>query len=403
MLFVSKAGKNKAVLTLGWTLIVAGVAVGAYAYVIYPILVWMIAQFSEGNPVQGAAIEWPEVTVVLPVHNEDQVIAGTLDAILAVDYPKDQMHILVVSDASTDRTDEIVDSYKSRGVRLIRMPLRAGKTAAENEARHHVRGQIVVNTDASVRIASDALKPLVAAFRDPAVGVASGRDVSVARGGDANVGEGGYVGYEMLVRAWETRAGGIVGASGCFFGSRVELHEQVVPSALSRDFAAPLIAREHGYRSVSVQDAVCYVPRQGSLRREYRRKVRTMTRGLETLFFKRTLLNPFRFGRFAWMLMSHKLIRWLVPWAAVAVLVGGGIVAFSLGLGAVYMITVGVASLLSCLAWFWPLRYRVPVAVSLPAYVVLGLVAGVHAWIKAALGELNPIWEPTKRDSIRVG
>src|SRR5439155_25391253 len=105
-------------------------------------------------------------------------------------------------------------SLADRGVELLRLPERRGKTAAENAARAHLRGTIIVNTDASVRIALQALKTLVAAFADPTVGVASGRDVSVARvGAEANAGESTYVGYEMWVRDLETRVSGIVGAS----------------------------------------------------------------------------------------------------------------------------------------------------------------------------------------------
>src|SRR5581483_7170481 len=138
--------------------------------------------------------------------------------------------------------------------------------------------------------------------------------------GAANPGEGGYVGYEMWLRALESDVAGIVGASGCFYAARAPLHREAVPEALSRDFAAALIARERGYRAVSVADAVCFVPRTASLVQEYRRKVRTMVRGMGTLRYKRRLLNPFRYGLFAWMLWSHKVCRWLVPWALLAAL-----------------------------------------------------------------------------------
>src|SRR5690606_16822661 len=101
--------------------------------------------------------------------------------------------------------------------------------------------------------------------------------------------------YEMWVRRLETRISGIVGASGCFYAIRAHLHRVHLKDSLSRDFAAALIAREHGYRSVSVDDAVCYVPRAPSLHREYRRKVRTITRGMETLHNRGHLLNPLEY------------------------------------------------------------------------------------------------------------
>jgi cellulose synthase/poly-beta-1,6-N-acetylglucosamine synthase-like glycosyltransferase len=260
----------------------------------------------------------------------------------------------------------------------------------------------VVNTDASVRIGQQALRPLIERFRDPTVGVASGRDLSIGlKDGRDNIGESRYVNYEMWVRDLETRSGGIVGASGCFFASLPHLHGQIVPEALSRDFAAPLIARENGLRSVSVPEAVCYVPRTTSVRREYRRKVRTMTRGLETLFYKRHLLNLFRYRGFAFKLWSHKLVRWLVPWATLGALTGLVLIAlqvawlrWALGLGLVAAVGTMVFT------WRWPSGRQMPPLLSTAAYLLFGLLAGVAAWIKALSGDLNPVWEPTRREPL---
>ncbi len=343
--------------------------------------------------------QWPIISITIPAYNEELAIGATLDALLATDYPADRRQILVVSDASTDRTDEIVRGYAGRGVELLRMPVRGGKTAAENAAREQLRGDIIVNTDASVRIAARALKPLIARFADPAVGVASGRDVSVAQmDRDLNAGESGYVGYEMWVRDLETRVGSIVGASGCFYAIRRPLHMTLFPAALSRDFACALIAREQGYRAVSVGEAVCFVPRIQSLHQEYRRKVRTLTRGLETLWFKRSLLNPLRHGLFAWMLASHKLVRWLAPWGLV--LAGAGWLLLAAALQSVPLAVVfALPLLLAGGGWLWPEGRRAPRIVAVPAYVVSGIVAALDAWLRALRRELNPVWEPTRRSA----
>jgi len=377
-------------------MVVAAAAVVGYAYVGYPAVLVVARVLRRREPGTRPA-SWPEITITVPAYNEEHSIGAALDRILAADYPPDRRHVLVVSDASTDGTEEIVRSYAARGVRLVRLQVRGGKTAAENEARHHLRGTLVVNTDASVRLHPQSLQALVAAFEDPTVGVASGRDVSVARAGDANVGESGYVGYEMWVRDLETAVGGIVGASGCFYASRIPLHMEIVPAALSRDFAAPLVAREHGYRAVSVRDAVCFVPRASSLRREYHRKVRTMTRGLQTLYYKRHLMNPARYGRFAWMLISHKLVRWLVPWAAVVGMLGAILLALRVpGLAWAALATAGGVGAVAAVAWAYPER-RLPRPLAVIGYVVWGLVAGLHAWIGALRGDLTPTWEPTRR------
>ncbi len=379
--------------------IVFGLGIAAYAYLGYPALLKLMSRLRRRALQVDEPAEWPRISITVPAYNEERAIAATLDALLAADYPADRRQVLVVSDASTDRTDEIVRGYADRGVELLRVPVRAGKTAAENAAQQHLRGDIVVNTDASVRIAADALKPLIARFSDPTVGVASGRDVSVARlDRDANLGESGYVGYEMWLRDLETRVGSIVGASGCFYAIRKPLHLTFFPSALSRDFACALIARERGYRAVSVSEAVCFVPRIPSLRQEYRRKVRTLTRGLETLWYKRALLNPFRYGLFAWMLASHKLVRWLAPWGLA--LTGLAWLWLALALRSVVGTLVLVVPLLFAAAgWVWPEGRSAPRIVAVPAYLVSGIVAALDAWLRALRGQLNPVWEPTRRST----
>lgn len=373
-------------------------AVWLYAYIGYPLMLMAFGAARRRPPRGGRVTEWPSVTIVLPVYNEAAVIGETLEALLASDYPADRRHVLVVSDASTDGTDDIVRTFTSRGVRLLRLDRRAGKTAAENAALPLIADDLVVNTDASVRVHPAAIRHLVTAMADSTVGVASGRDVSVARSAEtANSGESAYVGYEMWVRDLETRVGGIVGASGCLYAIRADLHRNRLPEALSRDFGSALVARLHGFRAVSVPAAVCFVPRSASLRQEYRRKVRTMTRGLSTLWYARALLDPFRYGAFAWMLASHKLVRWLLPWAAAAMLLAA--IALSAHSDAARVAAMaGVALASGALAgWWWREDRRMPRVLAVAAYTGVGLAAGLHAWGRVAMGRAAPVWEPTRR------
>jgi len=372
-----------------------------YAYVGYPLLLRLLSQRRKEGVLPADPAEWPTITISVPAYNEERVIGGTIDSLLALDYPADRKQILVVSDASTDRTDEIVRSYAGRGVLLHRMPVRAGKTAAENASASLCTGEIVVNTDATIRIPPPSLKPLIRVFHDATIGVASGRDISVGNiAAEGNQGESGYVDYEMKVRALETRMGSIVGASGCFYAIRRSLVQDAFPEALSRDFASALIAREAGYRAVSVQDAVCLVPRTVSLKREYNRKVRTMARGLETLWYKRHLMNPWREGVFAWMLISHKLVRWLTFPAVPFAFIGVFLLANDLGHAIWGLTPVILVLLLAAGAYAWPSGRRVPFVLALPGFVVGSVVAAVVAWSKALRGEKNPIWEPTRRPGI---
>ena len=392
-------------MSLPFLICILAFAVFAYTYVGYPAMLWLVGRFrSKPLPEElGSGEEWPRVSITVPMYNEEAQARGLVESLLDLDYPRDRLQILVVSDASSDATDEIVRGYADRGVELHRMPERGGKTKAENAAAELITGDIVVNTDASIRIHPDALKKLLVVFRDPEIGLASGRDRSVGVGEAAeSVGEAGYVGYEMAVRDLETETGSIIGASGCFYAIRVHLHRLPLPDSLSRDFAAALHTQEHGYRAVSVSSAVCDVPRTPSLHKEFRRKVRTITRGIQTLIYKRALLNPFRHGGFALKLFSHKICRWLLPWAAMATYVslgflapGSVIAATLLGLGTAVL-------LLGAAGWFMAAKGSPPKVLRVPAFVLAGNLAAARALLRVLAGDRDALWEPTRRDPTPV-
>lgn len=385
--------------TIPCILIAIPLAFLLYSYLVYPAILRLVSLFTPAQATWEDPAVWPRLTITVPCYNEERSIGATIESLLSLDYPEDRRNILIVSDASTDGTDDIVRSYAGRGVELLRLPERRGKTAAENAAAAHIRGEIVVNTDATIRILPKALRALVRVFQDPTVGVASGRDVSVGNiESTGNQGESGYVGYEMWVRSLETRVAGIVGASGCFFATRRTLYAGEFPEALSRDFASCLIAREQGYRAVSVDAACALVPRASSLRAEYRRKVRTMARGLGTLEFKRHLLSPVRYGAFGPMLFSHKLCRWLFQLTLPLAVLGAAL----LGLenrwaGLAVLAGAAAVGIVAGLSWWWPVGRPMPALLSAPGYFIWSNVAGLQAWIRFFRREYQPVWEPTRR------
>lgn len=370
----------------------------AYAYVGYPLILALVALRKSRPPTLDDPPEWPSISIAIPAYNEAASIGATLESLLALDYPPDRRQILVMSDCSRDGTDDIVRRYAARGVELLALPVRAGKTAAENAAFGHLRGEIIVNTDATIRILPQSLKALIRVFQDPTVGAASGRDLSVGDvRAEVNRGESGYVGYEMWVRSLETRVGSIVGASGCFYAIRRSIVNPAFPEALSRDFASPLRARLLGYRTVSVDEAVCLVPRTTSLRSEYRRKIRTMARGLETLWYERALLNPFRYGSFALMLFSHKLCRWLVHLTLPGLLLGLALLS-PLSLAAAFLVlAIALVMTLGVIGMRWPEGRKAPAPIAVSGFILAVNAAALRAWAKALRGERNPIWEPTRR------
>jgi cellulose synthase/poly-beta-1,6-N-acetylglucosamine synthase-like glycosyltransferase len=382
----------------GWVLVAAPLAIGAYAFGLYPLIVWAWSRLRPPFTLPPEPAEWPEITVLIVAYNEERRLRRTIEQALAADYPADRIHVLVVSDASTDGTDALVRSFGDPRVHLLRMPERGGKPAGENAAGPHLRGEIVVSIDASILIPRGSLKPLIRALLDPSVGLASGRDISVGdEAREGNKAESSYVGLEMTLRHLETRVHSIVGASGCFYANRRHLQQVQLPPELARDFAAASVARAHGYRAVSVDDATCLVPRTPTLKAELRRKSRTMGRGLDTLLFLRGMMNPFRYGSYAFMMASHKLARWALFPALLGWLAGplflAGTAPWTL------LLTAGmvIGLLLARTTIAWPDGRRLPRAIAFPGYVFVSIVAGWMAWLHLLRREKHTMWEPTRR------
>lgn len=381
----------------------APLVIAAYAYVFYPCILWVTGRRRGRAVTVKPGDEWPTVTITVPVYNAAKSIRKTLTHLLEVDYPRDRVQLLVLSDASNDGTDDVVREFSGVGVELLRAPSRQGKTAAENAAAAVARGEIIVNVDATITIPAQSLKHLVRVFDDPTVGVASGRDLSIGAGNrSATKAESGYTSYEMWLRDLETRAGSIIGASGCFYGIRRCIRGRPLPPGLSWDFASTLVAKQQGYRSVSVPNAVCFVPRAVDIQIELRRKSRTMARGLSTLFHFAGLMNPLRYGGFALMLLSHKLLRWLPFLLAPVAILALVLLATQSNVAALVLTIVGLGLLVGVGAIIHggTIVFK-PVA--LAGFIVAAAVAGFLAWIDAIQGTRMATWDPTSRPSVSPG
>jgi cellulose synthase/poly-beta-1,6-N-acetylglucosamine synthase-like glycosyltransferase len=383
-------------------LVAAPLVIALYAYVGYPLILWIVASIRPRGSSPRDTAQWPSVTITVPVYNALSSIAATLESLLQLDYPRDRLQILVISDASSDGTDDVVRSFAHRGVELLRMPERCGKTTAENAALTASRGEILVNVDSTILVPAESLKRLVRAFDDPTIGVASGRDISVgASDNQGTLAESGYVGYEMWVRDLETRVGSIVGASGCFYGSRRHVHCRPLPAGLSWDFAAALVARKQGYRSVTVPAAICIVPRSAQIRTELGRKVRTMARGISTLFYHRELMNPLRYGGFAFMLISHKLLRWLPYLLAPIAYVALCLLAVE-SVSARVLLGIISAGLLAGIAGIQHRNSMPAKPIALAGFIVAVFSAGFLAWCAAIRQTQMATWEPTPRPEVQT-
>src|SRR4051812_7145567 len=250
-----------------WLIVAAPAGPLAVAAWLYPAALSVLARHEQSaESGDGEPTEWPTVSVVLSAYNAERVIERTLDQLLEADYPRDRLQIVVVSDGSTDATESIVRRYADRGVELLAVP-RGGKTLAENQAAAIVRGDIVVGTDASIVVYSDAIRQLVRRLiAEPRLGVVSGRAMLVpheifARGARAALesagASDGYYDFLNRLRLREQVLGSIVGATGGLYAQRRDVFDVQLPPHVTRDMACTLIAHELGYGSAQENRARC--------------------------------------------------------------------------------------------------------------------------------------------------
>ena len=289
-----------------------GVAGVFYPYAGYPLVLMLLRRATGATPDDGLL---PRVSVIIPVHNEASRLAAKIANTAALDYPADRREVVFVSDGSTDGTVDLIRSRTFPGMTLIELPQRGGKASALNAGIGAATGDIVVFTDASIALQSDALRAIVRPFADPGIGCVSGEDHIAEADG-----EGLYGRYELFLRRRESAVHSIVGASGCFYAQRRHLCEPFT-EGMAPDFLSVLRTVEQGYRAVSEQTAVGSMTSVKSARREFERKVRTLLRGMTALFAYPHLLDPFRYGVFALELWSHKVLRWTVPFFCIAAFV----------------------------------------------------------------------------------
>jgi len=369
------------------------VALIVYAYAGYPLALGAVA-LVHTRPVAKADVT-PQVTFIVTAYNEEKRIAEKLKNTLKLAYPRDRLEILVASDCSSDRTDEIVRSYEARGVRLVRAPARRGKEAAQKLAVDAAQGEVLVFSDVATILPEDALANIVKNFHDPSVGCVSSVDRFIDRDGRPS-GEGAYVRYEMFLRSLETRVNSLVGLSGSFFAARRVVCKGAWSDDLQSDFNTVLNSMRMGLRGVADPDSIGYYLNIADERKEYERKVRTVLRGISVFMRSLALVNPLRHSVFAWQLLSHKLCRWLVPFGMIAALVSGVVLALS---SRFYAILFLVQILLYSVALggiLWKPLLRLPI-VRLLSFFLLANASIFEAWVRYSSGERLVTWQPSKR------
>ena len=305
----------------------------AWTHIGYPAAIAALARLRPRPP--GRAPILPVVTLIVPAHNEEDVIERKLENVLQLDYPADQLEVVVASDDSVDATHDIVAGFEPRGVRLIRCE-RGGKVAAQDRAVRESAGEIVAFGDANVEWDSDALRELVAPFADPAVGMACGQVRLVNPSGGTNQ-EGVYWRYEMWLRARESLVHSMTGSYGAIYAVRREAYREVDPR-FGHDLSFPYLMVQNGYRAVYEPRARATENMTTDIEDEFQRKVRMFEHAWLMLF--RGRMFRLRVGPVYWVeLVSHRLLRYWSGPLHVVLLASSALLAST---GTVYAVALGV-------------------------------------------------------------
>jgi cellulose synthase/poly-beta-1,6-N-acetylglucosamine synthase-like glycosyltransferase len=364
-----------------------------YTYVGYPLFVTLLSFL---RPVRATDLKHtPTVSMLIAAHNEEAGIEKKLQQTVALDYPADKLEILVLSDGSVDRTDEIVKSFPDPRVRLVRVEPRKGKTNAQNFGVREAKGDVLVFSDATTIYHSQAIRKLAANYADFHVGAVSGRYQYFDAAGDSPTGLGSvaFWNYENLIKRAQSRLGTITGCCGCIYSVRRSVYTDLNPDIIS-DLVQPLWAIQKGYRVVFETEALAYEETTQSTQEEFSMRVRVVTRGMRGLLSVPDLFKPWKHPWICFQLVSHKVLRWLVPvfllilFLANIALVSKPFFAFTLALQIVFY-------LWALLARYVPI-HRTWKILGVPLFFCTLNAAALVSLFKLLRGQKYTVWQPVR-------
>ena len=298
-----------------------------YTYLGYGLLLWLLVRLKRIIRGKVEALDLPaddalpHVTFLICAYNEQDVVAGKMENTLQLDYPKDKLHILWVTDGSTDDTNRRLQTYPD--VEVVYSPERRGKTAALNHGISLIKTELTVMTDANTMVNREAIREMVRCFQDPQVGCVAGEKRVMARhdGQAAAEGEGLYWRYESTLKRLDSELYSTMGAAGELNAIRTPLYRPMPENALLDDFVMSMRMVDEGYRIAYAPNAYAMEYGSADLAEESKRKRRIAAGGLQSSWWLRRMMNPFRRFTVAFQFVSHRVLRWsITPFALVALI-----------------------------------------------------------------------------------
>jgi len=364
-----------------------------FAYIGYPLSLKSLLLFRKIEVKKSDDFK-PCISLIITAHNEEKRIKKKLENSLQLKYPNGKLQIIVTSDGSSDRTNEIVKNYENRGIILLPILKREGKENAQKEAVKISDGEVLVFSDVATILEPNSLKDIVSNFSDPTIGCVSSEDKLIRDDGKPS-GEGLYVKYEMWLRDVESKVNSLVGLSGSYFAARKEVCQDFSANMQS-DFRTLLNSMKLGLRGVSDPNAIGLYLDIADEQKEFQRKVRTVLRGLTVYFNHLEFLNIFRYKIFSYQYFCHKLLRWLVPFFLIGAYFSNAILAVNSSL----YFSIMIIHTLFYLAGILSLRGIINISskmAKLPQYFLTVNLSILIAWGKFLRGERIVLWQPSQR------
>ncbi|HKV29062.1 MAG TPA: glycosyltransferase [Candidatus Acidoferrales bacterium] len=369
---------------LFWT----SVAWLAYVYTGYPFCLWLLG-FWRKFELKMHDDYRPKVSVLISARNEEKDIAWKVSETLGWNYPPDRLELIIASDASDDRTDEILSSYKDSRLRYVRMENRVGKNEALNRLSRLAKGELLLFSDANSHIGKDCLASMVRYFSDARVGCVTGTEHTQPEEQESAVGSGtrAYLDYELTVTGLESRIGSVIVCDGALFAIRASLFHELQPD-LANDLELPFWIGRESHALLCDPTARALEKAMRSPREEFNRKRRICGQGVLGFWRLRRCLRGIR----AWQFLSRKVLRWLtlVPMAGILLSTA---VLWRHPFFALLLLAQMVFYALALIGWRLSSKGTSSSILTMPFYFLLVNLAAVIGVFQACTGRRFAVWE----------
>lgn len=378
-----------------------------YTYIGYPLVLYVLTilkkHFYSGTKKKIQDYE-PEVCLFVTAYNEKDFVQQKVLNSFQLDYPKEKIQYVWITDGSDDGTPDLLREYKQ--LEVYHEPTRRGKMHAMNRGMQFVKAPVVIFSDTNTRLNSKAIREIVACFSNPEVGCVAGEKRIVEKEADvaAAAGEGLYWRFESWVKKMDAELNSAVGAVGELFAIRRELFEEVETDTVLDDFIISLRIAQKGYKIAYTPNAYAEETASLNVKEELKRKIRIAAGGVQTLFRLKSLLNPFRFGVLSWQYFSHKVLRWtLAPASLFLLFAVNGIIlinrgsVFITGFYSLFFLFQLLCYLLALVGWYLEnrkLRFKL---LFVPYYFVAINYAAIRGIFRYFRGKQPASWEKSKR------